>query len=230
MPRIPRMYLDTTYFHIMSQGINRSYIFDNPIDIKFYIKNMYDLKDKYKIKIIAYCIMNNHTHILLKCDSIDDLEKYMHGLNTRYGQYYNKKYNRVGYVFRDRYKSEGIYSEEQLNSCIRYIYNNPVKAGICVRPEQYKYSNYQKVNQIDDERYTFLDIEEDKSILCKKLVKEFLERNLLILDDLNKRNNSNKLKELLVILKEQHNISFRTIEKEIQINRETLRRKYGKKE
>ena len=131
MPRIPRKYLDTSFFHIMSQGINKSYIFDDPIDIRYYIKNMYELKNKYQIRIIAYCIMNNHTHILIQCNQIDNLKKYMHGLNTRYGQYYNKKHKRVGYVFRDRYKAEGIYNESQLNNCIRYIYNNPVKAGMC---------------------------------------------------------------------------------------------------
>ena len=57
MPRFPRNYLDTNYFHVMSQGINRSYIFENPVDIKFYIKNMYEIKEEYDVKIIAYCIL-----------------------------------------------------------------------------------------------------------------------------------------------------------------------------
>ena len=135
MPRIPRMYLDTEYFHVITQGLNKSYIFDSPIDIKYYIKNMYELKDKYDINIIAYCVMNNHAHILIRSRAIENLSKYMHDLNTRYGCYYNKKYKRVGYVFRDRYKAEGIYTESHLYSCIKYIYNNPVKAGICNKPE-----------------------------------------------------------------------------------------------
>jgi len=61
----------------MSQGINKSYIFENPIDIKFYIKNMYEIRNKHKVKIIAYCIMNNHTHILLQSESIENLSKFM---------------------------------------------------------------------------------------------------------------------------------------------------------
>ena len=71
---------------------------------------MYLINEKYNIKIIAYCIMNNHTHMLLETTDLKNLSKYMQSLNTRYGKYYNKKYNRVGYVFRDRYKAEGIYS------------------------------------------------------------------------------------------------------------------------
>ena len=62
----------------------------------------------------------------------------MHCLNTRYGLYYNKKHKRIGYVFRDRYKAEGIYSEEQLYNCIKYIYDNPVKAGVCNKAEEYE--------------------------------------------------------------------------------------------
>ena len=91
MPRIPRMYLNTEYFHVITQGINKSYIFDSPTDIKYYIKSMYDIKEKYNIEIIAYCIMNNHAHILIKCALIKNLSEYMHDLNTRYGCYYNKK-------------------------------------------------------------------------------------------------------------------------------------------
>lgn len=130
MPRIPRMYLKTNCFHVITQGINKSYIFDSPTDIKYYIKGMYEIKDKYNIEIISYCIMNNHAHILLRTDLIKNLSEYMHRLNTRYGCYYNKKYRRVGYVFRDRYKAEGIYTEAHLYNCMKYIYENPVKAGI----------------------------------------------------------------------------------------------------
>ena len=57
MPGIPRMYLNTEYFHVITQGINKSYIFDDSVDIKFYIKNIYELQNKYNVKVIAYCIM-----------------------------------------------------------------------------------------------------------------------------------------------------------------------------
>ena len=114
MPRYPRNYIKTHFFHIITQGINKNYIFENPEDIKYYIKIMYKLSKEYKIKLIAYCIMNNHAHMLLEVNELDNLIKYMHSINTRYGKYYNKRYNRVGYVFRDRYKSEGIYNEKHL--------------------------------------------------------------------------------------------------------------------
>ena len=139
MPRFPRSYIKTPYFHVIVQGINKNYIFNYPEDIKYYIKILYEFSKDYSIEIIAYCIMNNHAHILLKTRNLNNLSKFMHRINTKYAVYYNQKYNRVGYVFRDRYKSEGIYSEEHLHRCIQYIYDNPVKAKICDKPEDYKY-------------------------------------------------------------------------------------------
>ena len=175
MPRIPRMYLNTEYFHVITQGINKNYIFDSPIDIKYYIKNMYDINEKYNIEIKAYCIMNNHAHILIKCTEIKYLSEYMHDLNTRYACYYNKKYKRVGYVFRDRYKAEGIYTESHLYSCIKYIYNNPIKAGICENPEEYLYSNYKFVEKIDEyQEYQFIDIQEDSEEVCREIIEKTL--------------------------------------------------------
>ena len=225
MPRFPRNYLKTSFFHVMSQGINKNFIFEDSIDIKFYIKNMYEIKDKYNVKIIAYCIMNNHVHMLLETAGVENLSKYMHCLNTRFGQYYNKKYKRVGYVFRDRYKAEGIYSEKQLYNCIKYIYDNPVKAEICKKPEEYEFSNYKKIDFIDDEEYVFIDVEEDKEIICEKLVKEFLNKKKMKMEEV--RENKAELKKLIKILK-QYKIAFRTISKTININREKLRREYNK--
>ena len=91
-------------------------------DIKYYIKSMYELKDEHKLKIIAYCIMNNHAHLLIQTEKISELSKYMQRIHTRYGMYYNKKYNRVGYVFRDRFKTEEIYTKAHLINCIKYIF------------------------------------------------------------------------------------------------------------
>ena len=94
MPRYPRSYLNTPFFHIMTQGINKSYIFDNSQDITYYISKMYNLENEHNIKVLAYCIMNNHAHILIRTDRVNQLSKFMQRLNTSYGRYYNKKYNK----------------------------------------------------------------------------------------------------------------------------------------
>lgn len=225
MPRFPRSYIKTSFFHVITQGINKQYIFDQSEDIKYYIKIMYELLKEHNIEIIAYCIMNNHVHILIKTEIVKELSKYMQCLNTRYAKYYNKKYNRVGYVFRDRYKSEGIYSEEHLYNCIQYIYNNPVKAGICLKAEEYPYSNYKKITGNTTDDYSFIDIEKDTEKMCKEALEEFLQDNNINLLEL--KNDKTKLKKLVILLKDKYNVSFRKISKEINISREKLRRIYN---
>ena len=148
----------------------------------------------------------------------------MQRLNTKYAKYYNQKYNRVGYVFRSRYKSEGIYDEKYLYNCMRYIYNNPVKAGICEEIKDYPYSNYQIISKKIKEKYifmnieyTFIDIEDDMLAECKDIIEEFLIKNKTNLNKLKK--DKNKLKELITILKKNYNISLRRISEVMKINR-----------
>lgn len=220
MPRNPRNYLQTCYFHVITQGLNKSYIFKSKDEIKYYIKLMYCLKDEYNIKIIAYCIMNNHAHILIESSNIKNLSKYMQRLNIRYGIYYNKKHKRVGYVFRDRFKSQGIYSEKQLYNCMKYIFDNPVKAGICKNAKEYTYSNYKEVPIFDEEDNSFIDEDENK-INCGQIIDEYLKYNNINMHDLKK--DKIRLKELINILHNKYNISLRKIAKETNISREKIR-------
>ena len=224
MPRLPRNYIKTSFFHVITQGINKSYIFEKAEDIKYYIKIMYHLTKEQKIKIVGYCIMNNHAHMLIKAEEIKELSKYMQRLNTKYGKYYNKKYSRVGYVFRDRYRAEGIYTEEYLYNCLKYIYNNPVKAGICKKAEDYPYSNYKRIDKELNENYTFIDVDDNDKDIGEEIIEKFLKENEMELIDLKR--NKRRLKELIIILKEQYNISLRKIAKEVHMGREKIRRLY----
>lgn len=144
MPRVGRKHLNTCYFHIIVQGINKEYIFDNELYMKKYQYLMFLNIEKYKLNLIAYCIMSNHTHMLLQTEDINNLSKFMQCTNTSFSKFYNEKKNRVGIVFRSRYKSEPIFDNKYLCNCIAYIHNNPVKAGIVSAPEKYKYSSYKR--------------------------------------------------------------------------------------
>ena len=169
--------------------------------------------------------MNNHAHMLIKAEEIKELSKYMQRLNTKYGKYYNKKYSRVGYVFRDRYRAEGIYTEKYLYNCLKYIYNNPVKAGICKKAEDYPYSNYKRIDKELNENYTFIDVDDNDEDIGEKIIKNFLKENEIELVDLKR--NKRKLKELIIILNKQYNISLRNIAKKVHMGRETIRRLYN---
>lgn len=142
MGRIARKYLDASFFHVIVQGINKEYIFKTERYIKRYMEFVYREIDRFNLRIIAFCIMNNHAHFLINIENIEELSKYMQKLNSSYARYYNYMEGRVGYVFRDRYKSEPINNRRYLIQCVKYIHENPVKAKMVKNAYDYKYSSY----------------------------------------------------------------------------------------
>lgn len=173
MPRKPRYEQISGYYHVMSQGINKEYIFQKKLYIEKYRELMLKKSKDLNINILSYCIMNNHVHILINTNNISDLSKYMQKLNTTYSNFYNKTNKRVGYVFRDRFLSQEILSERQLLYCIRYIHYNPVKAGMVKSVGDYKYSSYNEfigkrhiINE-DCAKIIFGDLNDYKNIFYK---------------------------------------------------------------
>lgn len=135
----------TNYFHVITRGINGDYIFDQDEE-KSKILSLYSQADR-NWKILGYCIMSNHTHFLIEVDQIQDLSKEMKSVNIKYSNYYNKKHNRKGYLFQNRFKSVAILNENQLYQNLRYIHNNPQLAHIVKSREEYKYSSYNEFFQ-----------------------------------------------------------------------------------
>ena len=222
MPRNPRNYIKSEYLHIITQGINKSYIFNKTEDIKYYIKLMYKILKDYDISIIAYCVMNNHTHMLVRINNIEQLSEYMKRVNLNYAMYYNRKYGRVGYLFKDRFKSEVIKDEQHYFTCIKYIYDNPVKAGICARAEDYKWSNYKPVKRIIQEEVTFIDTEEDYRCAYRSYIKEFLKSNGIEQNELIE--NKGIMKKLVKILNENYKVSLNKIAKELKVSKGVVER------
>lgn len=141
MARKAREDFESEVFHIVVQGINREKIFEGTHFKVAYLDKLNAEKEAYGVKILAYCVMDSHCHLLLHVESIDKMSRYMQKVNTTFAQYYNFKEDRVGFVFRDRFKSQAIYDEQYLVNCLVYIHNNPVKAGIASRAETYKFSS-----------------------------------------------------------------------------------------
>ena len=119
----------TGYYHIMTRGIDKQIIFEDNKDKENYLKFLKESKDLYDIKIVAYCLMLNHVHLIVY-DKGGELSRFMQSLNRKYAGYFNFKYDRIGPLFHDRYRSEIIKDERQLTACYRYVMNNPYAAGI----------------------------------------------------------------------------------------------------
>lgn len=177
MSRIARNKYNASFFHVIVQGINKEYIFEEERYIKQYLKLLKKYEKQFDLCIIAYCIMNNHAHILLSINKIEDMSKFMQKVNTMYANYYNYiNENRVGYVYRSRFISEPILNKRYLIKCINYIHQNPVKALMVENAEDYLYSSYNEYfnnkNICNSERIDILE-----KVLETKEVKEILKLN-----------------------------------------------------
>lgn len=193
--RKSRYYYESNFYHIMTQGDEKKYIFHSA---KNKWKMIYLLKHnafRNDVEIISYCIMDNHVHLLVFCPEQDRVSKMMQQSNTSFGLYFTNKREKVGHVFRDRFRSEPIYTKSHLINCIKYIHNNPVKAGICKEPKNYKYSSFnvfQKMNEnirniCDFSSRDVEDIKKDSNTITMFLEDEYSKRDIQeVFDELKK--------------------------------------------
>lgn len=141
MPRHARRRSESGIYHVMLRGINRQVIFLDDEDCEKYLQCLGVCKELSQFALLAYCLMGNHVHLLIQ-EGKEPLELVFKRLGCRYVYWYNWKYKRTGHLFQDRFKSEPIDDDPQFLAVLRYIYQNPVKAGICERPEDYPWSSY----------------------------------------------------------------------------------------
>jgi len=161
MVRVARQGSPTDYYHIMSRGNNRETIFIKKEEKRYYEELLQTQIEGKKISVVAYCLMDNHVHLLINSDLPEMIEA-IRWVNNKFASRYNFKYERVGHVFQGRFKSEIIDTEKYLIQAIRYIHNNPVKAGIVAKPSEYDWSSY---NGYLDEAKSLLNEGERQKIL-----------------------------------------------------------------
>lgn len=130
MPRRARSKSGTGVYHIILRGNGKQILFEDDADHRFFIARMSRFCAETGVTCIAYCLMENHIHLLLR-DPDDQLDLFAKKIGVSYAQHFNKKYDRTGHLFEDRYRSEPIEDEPYLMVCYRYILKNPQKAGIC---------------------------------------------------------------------------------------------------
>ena len=125
----------------MLRGINGQQIFADNEDYEKLLEILKYCKAISEFEIFAYCLMSNHIHLLLQ-ENKEPIELVMKRIATRFVYWYNIKYQRLGHLFQDRFKSEPVENDEYFLTVVRYIHQNPVKAGICKKPQDYNYSSY----------------------------------------------------------------------------------------
>jgi len=140
MPRQARQLSDTGIYHIMVRGVNRQRIFEEASDYDYYLKCLREVRDVSKGTVLAYCCMPNHVHLLIE-EGGELASVFMKRLGVRYASWYNRKYDRVGHLFQDRFLSRPVEDDPYFLTVLMYIHYNPVAAGLCAEPQDYRWSS-----------------------------------------------------------------------------------------
>jgi len=149
MPRTRRLKSETGIYHVVLRGINKQTIFEDEEDHEMFLQTLDQYKQMSGYKLLAYCLMGNHVHLLMKTEN-ESLGQCFKRIGASYVYWYNMKYYRVGHLFQDRYKSEAVETDDYFKVVIRYIHRNPLKAGMVARLEDYTWSSYREYLGLND--------------------------------------------------------------------------------
>ncbi len=127
--------------HVTNRGNDRINIFCADTDRRLFLQILEGQVVERGWTCIAYCLMSNHYHLLLHVPG-DDLSAGMHALALAYAKTFNRVYKRVGHVFQSRFGAVVVTTEPHTLELARYIALNPVRAGLCNRPEEWGWSSY----------------------------------------------------------------------------------------
>ncbi len=125
----------------MLRGNAKENIFHNEQDKLRFLEILQIKKQTDRFYLHAFCLMDNHVHLMIS-EGAEDLSKIMKRINVSYVHYFNQKYERVGHLFQDRFKSENVEQDRYLLALARYIHQNPLKAGMVKKASDYKWSSY----------------------------------------------------------------------------------------
>jgi putative transposase len=157
MPRSARKELAGGVHHVTSRGNGRQRIFRDVADRHVFMRLLREVIRRFRWSCLTYCLMPNHYHLLVL--TIDPtLGAGMHRLNGLYAQYFNSRHNREGRFWGDRFFSLPLERDVHLLETVRYIAWNPVRAGLCARPEDWRWSGHRSL--VGLERSGVVDVEQ----------------------------------------------------------------------
>jgi putative transposase len=157
LARRPRVFVPGYPHHIVQRGHDRKAVFVEPADYAYYLANLAEFKVHYDVAVYAWCLMTNHVHLIL-CPGNHgaDISALMRRVSARQARYVNRLEQRSGTLWEGRFKCSVVDTDAYLLACMRYVDLNPVRAGLCRHPGEYRWSSYtHKVGQARND--TWLD-------------------------------------------------------------------------
>jgi putative transposase len=141
MARPLRLCLAGGIYHVISRGNAGGPIYCDDLDREHFLAGLDHAVDRYSWLCHAYCLMTTHYHVVLETP-LPNLPQGMRQLNGNHASRYNRRHDRRGHVFEARYRSILVEGAQYLLAVCRYVVLNPVRAGMCDRPEEWPWSSY----------------------------------------------------------------------------------------
>lgn len=155
----PRNFNKNTFHHLYNRGAFQQKIFFEKNDYEYFLRKLKEYKNKHAIKILSYCLMPNHFHLFVNQTTEEQtISKFISGLTNSFTKGINNKYNRTGVLFDGKTKSKLIDDDSYFKWVIKYILENPVKAKIVYRYNEYNFSSAKEM--VDNIKTGITDVNE----------------------------------------------------------------------
>jgi REP element-mobilizing transposase RayT len=159
--RKPRKLLDGAVYHVIAR-VNRRELILNSVEIKdLFLAVVKQAKKRYRFLVKNFCIMGNHVHIMMQPHAAECLSKIMQWILSVFAKSFNRRFKLMGHVWYDRFKSHILHSLRRFLETFVYIAENPVKAGIVSRIDEFAWSGNVHMKR------GLRDIVEPPDIICK---------------------------------------------------------------
>jgi len=188
MPRQARLKSSTGIYHIMLRGIDKRDIFLEDEDKIRFLDSVIKAKEVGNFELYGYCLMDNHVHMLIKEN--EEIGTSIKRITVGYVGWHNKKYERTGHLFQNRYLSEPVATERYLLTVLKYIHQNPVKANMVDNIGEYRWSSFREYDLSYNGQNSIIDLDLIKSYLSTLNELKTLEKRNLTKEIYNKKNTS----------------------------------------
>jgi putative transposase len=148
MARTPRVFVPNGIYHVASRGSDRRPLFLFDRDREAFLGRLARIVESYELPCLAYCLMGNHYHLIIQTPD-ERLSMALKELHGGYSTHFNRTYGRSAHLFRNRFLAQVIDSDPYLLTACRYVAHNPVRAGLCARPSDWRWSSYRANAGID---------------------------------------------------------------------------------
>lgn len=245
MTRVARgaIFGNCKHFHILTDGLPALEVFSEPNMKNFYLATVEEKAHDTNVSVLAYCVMQNHSHLIVTSADTSNISEFMRRVNTTYAKFFNRIKGRSGYVFNGRYESDCLNDNDEILAAINFVHNNPLKAHVAVTSAGYLYSSAKDyLNKL-----SFIDYVELKKLFKKipeltsfgaafdykfKEAKPYEDCDAVLLDLIKRFSITDKLalqdpellKTMIYELQTRSGVSLRDVAVLLGVDREKIRR------